>query len=222
LEQDEFKLHYQPKYSLKTWEIVGAEALIRWIHPTLGVVPPGKFIPIAGDCGLIVQIGAWVLRQACRQVCAWMDEGLPATPVAVNESAIRFGDEDFARNLFAILDETCLDGGSLELEMTDRVLMQRTEQAPTLLNAVRDRRVQVSIDDFGTGYSRLSYLTKFPLNALKIKIDQLFVHNISVTPNKAAIESAIISMSRSLGPRVIAEGVETPQGLDFLKAHDCD
>jgi len=220
LEQDEFTLHYQPKYSLKTGEIVGAEALIRWIHPTRGVVPPGKFIPIAEDCGLIVQIGAWVLRQACRQARAWVDEGLPATPVAVNVSAIRFGHEDFARHLFAILDETGLDGGSLELEMTEGVLMQRTEQAATLLNTVRDRGVQVSIDDFGTGYSSLSYLTKFPLDALKI--DQSFVHNITDTPNKAAIVSAIISMGRSLGLRVIAEGVETVEDLEFLKTHDCD
>jgi diguanylate cyclase (GGDEF)-like protein/PAS domain S-box-containing protein len=220
LEQDEFTLHYQPKYSLKTGEIVGAEALIRWIHPTRGVVPPGKFIPIAEDCGLIVQIGAWVLRQACRQARAWVDEGLPATPVAVNVSAIRFGHEDFARHLFAILDETGLDGGSLELEMTEGVLMQRTEQAATLLNTVRDRGVQVSIDDFGTGYSSLSYLTKFPLDALKI--DQSFVHNITDTPNKAAIVSAIISMGRSLGLRVIAEGVETVEDLEFLRTHDCD
>jgi diguanylate cyclase (GGDEF)-like protein/PAS domain S-box-containing protein len=220
LEQDEFTLHYQPKYSLKTGEIVGAEALIRWIRPTRGVVPPGKFIPIAEDCGLIVQIGAWVLRQACRQARAWVDEGLPATPVAVNVSAIRFGHEDFARHLFAILDETCLDGGSLELEMTEGVLMQRTEQAATLLNTVRDRGVQVSIDDFGTGYSRLRYLTKFPLDALKI--DQSFVHNITDTPNKAAIVSAIISMGRSLGLRVIAEGVETVEDLEFLRTHDCD
>jgi len=220
LEEDEFKLHYQPKYSLKTGEIVGAEALIRWIHPTRGVVPPGKFIPIAEDCGFIVQIGAWVLRQACRQARTWMDEGLPATPVAVNVSAVRFGHEDFASRLFAILDETGLDGGSLELEMTEGVLMQRTEQAATLLNSVRNRGVQVSIDDFGTGYSSLSYLTKFPLDALKI--DQSFVHKITDTPNKAAIVSAIISMGRSLGLRVIAEGVESAEDLDFLKAHDCD
>jgi EAL domain-containing protein (putative c-di-GMP-specific phosphodiesterase class I) len=140
--------------------------------------------------------------------------------VAVNVSAIRFGHEDFARHLFAILDETGLDGGSLELEMTEGVLMQRTEQAATLLNTVRDRGVQVSIDDFGTGYSSLSYLTKFPLDALKI--DQSFVHNITDTPNKAAIVSAIISMGRSLGLRVIAEGVETVEDLEFLKTHDCD
>jgi diguanylate cyclase (GGDEF)-like protein/PAS domain S-box-containing protein len=220
LEQDEFKLHYQPKYSLKTGEIVGAEALIRWIHPTRGAVPPGKFIPIAEDCGLIVQIGAWVLRQACGQARAWVDEGLPATPVAVNVSAIRFGHEDFANHLFGILDETGLDGGSLELEMTEGVLMQRTEQTATFLNAVRNRGVQVSIDDFGTGYSSLSYLTKFPLDALKI--DQSFVHKITDTPNKAAIVSAIISMGRSLGLRVIAEGVETADDLEFLMAHDCD
>jgi diguanylate cyclase (GGDEF)-like protein/PAS domain S-box-containing protein len=220
LEQNEFSVHYQPKVNLNTGAIVGAEALIRWTSSTRGQVPPLDFIPIAEDSGLILPIGAWVLREACRQTRAWADACLPAMTVAVNVSGGQFQDEGFLKSLFAILSETGLDPRSLEVEVTESVLMKHAELAATILRTLRDKGIQVSVDDFGTGYSSLSYLRKFPLDSLKI--DQSFVRQIDSSPDEATIVSAIISMGRSLHLRVIAEGVETVEDMTFLKAHDCD
>jgi len=220
LQRHEFAVHYQPKVNLITGEITGAEALLRWMHPTRGNVPPDQFIPVAEDSGLILPIGRWVLREACRQARAWTDAGLPQTSVAVNVSAIEFRDEGFLESVFAILAETKLDPNSLELELTESVLMRGAEAAEVTLKALRLRGVRIAIDDFGTGYSSLSYLRKFSIDALKI--DRSFIRQITTTPEETTIVSAILSMGRSLKLRVIAEGVETHEELSFLRAHLCD
>jgi diguanylate cyclase (GGDEF)-like protein/PAS domain S-box-containing protein len=220
LERGELTLYYQPKIDIGAGIITGVEALIRWIHPTRGCIPPLKFIRIAEDSGLILPIGAWVLREACAQARAWVDQGLPFTTMAVNVSAAQFRDEHFLEGIFAALGETGLEPGSLELELTESVLMQQPELAASILKKLRDKGVTVSVDDFGTGYSSLSYLKKLPLDTLKI--DQSFIHNLSENPDDAAIAIAIISMGQSLNLRVIAEGVESVEDLEFLKAHGCD
>jgi diguanylate cyclase (GGDEF)-like protein len=220
LERQEFVLHYQPKVDLKTGAITGAEALLRWSHPTRGSVPPAKFIPIAEDCGLILPIGAWVFREACQQARAWVDGGLPVTPMAINVSAMEFRSEKFLANLFDILRETGLDPILLEIELTESVLMKHAESAAAILHALRGRGVRVAIDDFGTGYSSLSYLRKFPVDGLKI--DRSFVRQISSHGVDAPIVTAVIAMARALRLRVVAEGVETAEELAFLRAQDCD
>jgi diguanylate cyclase (GGDEF)-like protein/PAS domain S-box-containing protein len=220
LERHEFALHYQPIINLRTWEISGAEALLRWTHPVRGNVSPAEFISVAEDCGLILSIGNWVLREACKQARAWVDLGLPLGTMAVNISAIEFRDEHFLEGVFGILKDTGLDPGSLELELTESVLMKRAESTESILKALRARGVQVAVDDFGTGYSSLSYLRKFSIDALKI--DQSFVRQITTTPDETTIVTAVISMGRSLKLRVVAEGVETQEELAFLQAHQCD
>jgi diguanylate cyclase (GGDEF)-like protein len=220
LERHEFALHYQPKINLKTGAITGAEALLRWTHPTRGAIAPLHFIPVAEDCGLIVPIGAWVLREACAQAQAWIDAGLPAMTMAVNISAVEFRSHDFLSNLFAVLQETRLDPRLLEVELTESLLMTNAESATSILQALRASGIQVAIDDFGTGFSSLGYLRKFPLDALKI--DQSFVGQITATEENTAIVTAIISMARSLKLRIIAEGVENVEHVAFLQAHQCD
>jgi len=220
MERQEFSLHYQPKINLRTGEITGAEALIRWTHPTRGPVSPAQFIPVAEDCGLILPIGQWVLREACKQAREWVAAGLPLATMAVNISSMEFRDDNFLQSVFAILKETGLDPKSLELELTESVLMKRAESAASVLKTLRARGVQIAVDDFGTGYSSLSYLRKFPIDALKI--DQSFVRQITTARDDTTIVTAVISMGRSLKLRVVAEGVETQEELDFLRAHQCD
>ena len=220
LERSEFALHYQPKIDFKTGAICGAEALLRWTHPTRGLVSPAEFIPVAEDCGLILPIGNWVLREACKQAKAWVDAGLPIATIAVNVSAKEFRGQNFLEGLFVILSETGLAPRALELELTESVLMKNSESAASILRAVRETGVQVAVDDFGTGYSSLSYLRKFPVDALKI--DQSFVAQITAAGGDASIVTAVISMARSLKLRVVAEGVETREQAAFLRAHQCD
>ena len=220
LERQEFALHFQPKINLKTGKISGAEALIRWTHPVRGPVSPAQFIPVAEDCGLILPIGQWVLREACKQARAWLDAGLPLATMAVNISSMEFRDENFLQSVFTTLSETGLDPRSLELELTESVLMKRAESAASVLKTLREKGVQIAVDDFGTGYSSLSYLRKFPIDALKI--DQSFVRQITTTPDDTSIVTAVISMGRSLKLRVVAEGVETHEELVFLQARLCD
>jgi diguanylate cyclase (GGDEF)-like protein len=220
LERQEFLLHYQPKINLRTGEITGAEALIRWTHPTRGPVSPAQFIPIAEDCGLILPIGQWVLREACKQARAWVDAGLPLATMAVNISSMEFRDDSFLESVFTTLKETGLDPKSLELELTESVLMKRAESAASVLKTLRASGVQIAVDDFGTGYSSLSYLRKFPIDALKI--DQSFVRQITTARDDTTIVTAVISMGRSLNLRVVAEGVETQEELEFLREHQCD
>jgi diguanylate cyclase (GGDEF)-like protein/PAS domain S-box-containing protein len=220
LERREFALHYQPKINLLTGVISGVEALIRWTHPARGPVAPAQFIPVAEDSGLILAIGAWVLREACTQARAWTDAGLPAARMAVNVSSMEFRDENFLSNLTEILAETGLNPALLELELTESVLMKRAETAISILGALREQGVSVAIDDFGTGYSSLSYLRRLPIDVLKI--DQSFVRQISDGDGDTAIVAAVIGMARSLKLRVVAEGVETLEELLFLKAQKCD
>jgi len=220
LARQEFVLHYQPIIDLTTGMITGAEALIRWMHPTRGLIPPLHFIPFAEDCGLIVPIGAWVLRAACTQARAWVDAGLPVMTMAVNVSALELRDENFLENLFAILSDTGLEPTSLVLELTESVLMKHAEAAACILQTLRKKGVKVAIDDFGTGYSSLSSLRKFPVDTLKI--DQSFVRRISTAGGDAPIATAVINMAQGLKLRVIAEGVETSEELAFLQAHQCD
>jgi diguanylate cyclase (GGDEF)-like protein len=220
LERQEFELHYQPKINLRTREITGAEALLRWTHPTRGLVPPAQFIPIAEDCGLILPIGNWVLREACKQARIWVDTGLPLPNIAVNISAMEFRAENFLGSVLAILADTGLDPGSLELELTESVLMKHVGATESVLQTLRARGVHLTVDDFGTGYSSLSYLRKFPIDALKI--DQSFIRQITTVADGATIVAAVISMGRSLQLRVVAEGVETQEEVTFLQAHHCD
>jgi diguanylate cyclase (GGDEF)-like protein/PAS domain S-box-containing protein len=220
LEHREFALHFQPKINLRIGEITSAEALIRWTHPTRGAVPPVQFIPVAEDCGLILPIGNWVLREACNQARKWMDAGFHLGTIAVNISAMEFRNKHFIDGVFTILDETGLNPSSLELELTETVLMKHADSAASVLRSLRARGVQVALDDFGTGYSSLSYLRKFPIDTLKI--DQSFIHQITTSPGETSIVTAIISMGQSLKLRVVAEGVETQEELAFLQSHQCE
>jgi diguanylate cyclase (GGDEF)-like protein/PAS domain S-box-containing protein len=220
LEHNEFSLHYQPKMDIASNAISGVEALLRWKHSERGFIPPAQFIPIAEDTGLILPIGKWVLREACRQSRAWLDAGLPAVLMAVNISAVEFRSKDFLDTVRAILQETGLEPRSLELELTESVLMKHAESTVSMLKSLKQIGVQLTVDDFGTGYSSLSYLRQFPVDALKV--DQSFVHEISSRRDDAAIVCAVISMGNSLKKRVIAEGVETREQLDFLVAEGCE
>ena len=220
LERNEFVLHYQPQVDLKTGQIVGMEALIRWQHPELGMVPPNRFIGIAEETGLIVQIGAWVLRTACAQNKAWQDAGLGRLRVAVNLSARQFGAADLISGLEAVLQDTALDPDCLEIELTESLFMSDVTPAVELLHRMKSLGVNLSIDDFGTGYSSLSYLSRFPIDVLKI--DRSFVADITHDANDAAIVTSIIALAHNLKLAVIAEGVETLDQLDYLRSHGCD
>ncbi|MGB5825603.1 MULTISPECIES: bifunctional diguanylate cyclase/phosphodiesterase [unclassified Pseudomonas] len=220
LERDEFVLHYQPKLDLGTGEVVGAEALIRWQKPGHGWVYPSDFIGVAEDSGLIVPLSKWVLAQACRQACAWQAAGLPRLCMSVNVSAIDFRQRGFVEGIEQVLKQTGLDPSLLELEITEGVLMQNVDATVTALNRIKAMGVRLAIDDFGTGYSSLSYLRRFPIDVLKI--DQSFIRGLSRDINDAALVSAIISLGKSLKLTIIAEGVETLEQLDFLKAHQCE
>jgi predicted signal transduction protein with EAL and GGDEF domain len=220
LKQGEFLLHYQPKIDLASGAMTGAEALIRWQDPDLGLVYPAQFVPIAEENGLIVPVGRWVLREACRQVQAWLDAGLPAVPVSVNISAVEFRHEGFVEGVALILKETGLAPHYLELELTESILMHDVESSTSMLEALKAMGVQLAIDDFGTGYSSLSYLKRFPIGTLKI--DQSFVRDIATDADDASIVSAVIGMGKNLKQRVIAEGVETQAQLALLQARHCD
>ncbi|WP_299198523.1 bifunctional diguanylate cyclase/phosphodiesterase [uncultured Amphritea sp.] len=220
LTENEFLLHFQPQINLASGAMVGAEVLIRWQDPELGLLYPDQFVPIAEECGLIVPIGNWVLREACQQVQEWLNAGLCAVPVAVNISAAEFRNKGFLAGITRILQETGLDPGYLELELTESILMQDVSTAVSLLEALKEMGVRLAIDDFGTGYSSLSYLKRFPISTLKI--DQSFVHDIVTDMDDATIVMAVIGMGRNLKLRVIAEGVETDEQLAFLRSHQCD
>jgi diguanylate cyclase (GGDEF)-like protein/PAS domain S-box-containing protein len=220
LENKELFLEYQPQVDLATGTIVGAEALLRWSHPELGLITPDKFIPIAENSGMIIPIGEWVLRTACTQARKWQDEGLPPLPMAVNVSAVQFRQERFLPAIRDILDETGLAPEFLELELTEGLLLSTTDVMLSALQQLKDMGLKMSIDDFGTGYSSLSYLRDFPV--YKLKIDRSFVKAMTVNPDDAAITTTIISMAKTLNLKVIAEGVETEEQMAFLQAHNCD
>jgi EAL domain-containing protein (putative c-di-GMP-specific phosphodiesterase class I) len=219
LERAEFALYYQPKINLQTKGIVGAEALIRWRHAERGLLYPAQFIPIAEECGLIMSIDRWVLREGCRQIRAWEEMGRRPVPVSFNISAAEFRDKKFLEYVRVMLNEIGLDPGYLELELTESVLMQNAEAAAVVLKALKSIGVRLAIDDFGTGYSSLSYLSHFPIDVLKI--DQSFIHEINTHQKNATIINAVIGMCDGLRCQAVAEGVETQEQANFLRNSGC-
>jgi len=220
LDRKELFLVYQPQIEIATGRIIGLEALLRWQHPELGLVPPDKFIRIAENSGLIMPIGEWVLRTACSQARKWQDEGLLAVPVAVNVSAVQFRQAGFCELIGRVFWETGLAPHYLELELTESLLLSNADTMFSVLQDLRAMGLKLAIDDFGTGYSSLSYLRQFPVG--KLKIDRSFIRDIVVNPDDAAIATAIIGMAKSLNLKVIAEGVEDEAQMSFLRARQCD
>lgn len=220
IRHNQFELYYQPQVQTATGAIVGIEALIRWRHPKLGMVSPARFIPVAEEIGLIIPIGEWVLRAACKQSKLWQAERLSALPVAVNISAVQLRQPDFVDMVARILQETGLDADCLELEITESMVMSRTESMIGRLRDLKALGVALSIDDFGTGYSNLSYLKSFPLD--RLKIDQSFIRDLPSDPQAVSIVSAIIAMAQSLDLQVIAEGVETAEQAKCLDGIGCE
>ncbi len=220
LNHQQFILHYQPIVNLTTGKITGAEALLRWQNSELSEVSPETFLPVAIDSGLMVPIGRWVLRQACKQAKAWQDKGLPAISIAINISAQEFLHKDFVEDVKAVLVETRLAAEYLELEFTEPVLMRDTDCSTQILQQLKEMGVKLAVEDFGTGCSSLSHLQRFPIDVLKI--DQSFVQSIKSAKDDGFIVSAIISMGNSLKLKVIAEGIETTHQLDFLTARQCE
>ncbi|NEO80748.1 EAL domain-containing response regulator [Moorena sp. SIO4G3] len=220
LQKDELQVHYQPKVNLKTGEIEGAEALIRWYHSELGAISPAKFIPLAEKTGLIVPLGEWVLRKACTQAKLWQTQGLSPVQIAVNLSGHQFNQPNLSDSIVAILEETELEARYLQLELTESTLMENPDHAIATLKRLKSFGIQISIDDFGTGYSSLSYLRLFPFDVLKI--DRSFVCQLTEDVKNEAITTAILQMAHSLKLKVVAEGVETTSQLAFLCGHKCD
>jgi diguanylate cyclase (GGDEF)-like protein/PAS domain S-box-containing protein len=218
--RQQLTLHYQPQISMQDGSVIGAEALLRWRHPELGIVSPGEFIPVAEETGLIIPIGEWVLRTAVAQMKAWVDQGLAPILIAVNLSAIQFRQSNLLEMVAGILNEFELPAGQLELELTEAVAMKNPAGAVALMDQLHERGIRMSIDDFGTGYSSLSYLKRFQV--YKLKIDQSFVRDITDDSESRAIVTAVINMASSLGMKTIAEGVETSAQLAFLRLQGCD
>jgi diguanylate cyclase (GGDEF)-like protein len=218
--QGQFRLYYQPKVHTQTGGVRGAEALIRWIHPQRGMIPPDTFIPLAEECGLIGAIGDWVVGEACRQARAWLDQGLPALRVSVNLSPSQFRGSGLSDTIRAALEAARLDPGYFEVELTESAVMSDPEQSIAILERLSAMGILVSVDDFGTGYSSMSYLRRFPID--KLKIDRVFISEIASRPEDASIVRAIVSLAHSLRLKVVAEGVETAAQLEFLKAIGCD
>jgi EAL domain-containing protein (putative c-di-GMP-specific phosphodiesterase class I) len=219
LEQNQLSLYYQPQIELTTGQVVGFEALLRWMHPKFGMISPDEFIPLAEETGLIVPIGKWVLKTACEQNTAWQKAGLTAVTVAVNISVCQFQDENFVDFVMDALDDTGLDPEYLELEITESV-MQDLEKSKYLLNELKKLGVSLAIDDFGTGYSSLSYLRHLPID--KIKIDKSFVDDILYHSNQGLLVKTVIDMGNHLQFSVIAEGVELKEQLEFLQQNECN
>jgi diguanylate cyclase (GGDEF)-like protein/PAS domain S-box-containing protein len=220
LDRQEFEVYYQPQVDVQTGRIAKLEALLRWHHSSLGGISPKTFISIAEDNGLIVPIGAWVLRTVCDQLCQWRDQGLPPIPIAVNLSARQFQSPDLPQAIATILQETGLDPSLLELEITETAAMDDVDYTSQTLQNLRHMGIRIALDDFGSGYSSLNYLRRFPLNSLKI--DRSFVQDIATSTSDAAIISAIVTLSKGLNLTVVAEGVETQAQVDKLRSLQCD
>ena len=220
VDEGQLGLVYQPKVRLDGNRITGAEALVRWIHPQRGVINPMDFIPVAEECGLIHAVGDWVLRETCRQIRAWREQGLAVPRIAINVSVHQFRQAGFADGVAAVLTEYGLEGSVLGVELTESAIMENTVESLGALQALKDLGIELSIDDFGTGYSSLGYLKRFPLHILKI--DRSFMIGVGKDEHSAAIVSAIISIGHRLGLRVVAEGVDTARQLEFLASHGCD
>jgi diguanylate cyclase (GGDEF)-like protein/PAS domain S-box-containing protein len=220
LQREEFVVHYQPKVDLKTGDILGMEALIRWRHPRLGLVPPNEFIPIAEHNGQITDISLWLIHTVCKQILHWKQTGYGIVPVSINISAVDFRNPELGDSIIEILEKYELPGNSMEIEITETAVMQNIDTAVTILDQLQKAGLSISIDDFGTGYSSLSYLKRFTLS--KVKIDRSFITEFTTAKNDAALVSAIIAMGHSLGLKVVAEGVETDEQLRFLQDLHCD
>jgi diguanylate cyclase (GGDEF)-like protein len=220
LQLDQFTLHYQPKLDVQTGRITGLEALLRWVHPELGDLPPMEFISLAEETGLIIPIGLWVLKTACAQNMAWQRDGLPAISMAVNLSPRQFLDENLLRDIDELLMSTGMPAHLLQLEITESMVMQNVDRAVKVLDQIQSRGVRLAIDDFGTGYSSMSLIKQFPIDT--IKIDRSFVRDLEDSSQDRAIAKAIISMGKALGLTVVAEGVETAEQDAFLRGHECD
>jgi EAL domain-containing protein (putative c-di-GMP-specific phosphodiesterase class I) len=220
LERDELLLDYQPKVDVATGRIVGVEALLRWMHPKLGMLAPLKFIPVAEETGLIVMIGRWVLNTACVQNMAWQRAGLPPISMAVNVSPRQFSDEQLLNSIDHALASSGLDPKLLQIEITESMVMLNVERAIRVLDAIQSRGLRIAIDDFGAGYSSMSMLKRFPIDT--IKIDRSFVTDLPDSSEDKAIAEAIINLGKALGLTVVAEGVETPEQDKFLRDHACD
>jgi diguanylate cyclase (GGDEF)-like protein len=220
LERDEFRLHYQAKREMVHGQITGMEALLRWEHPDLGLIAPMQFIPIAEETGLIVPIGKWVLRTACLQNVAWQKQGLPHLSIAVNLTSRQFGDEHLVHDIAAVLEATRMQASLLELEIHENLLIQNIERALSTLTQLKALGVKIAIDDFGTGYSSLATLQRFPLDT--IKIDRSYIRDVATQSQDSSLTKAIIELGRSLSLTVVAQGVETREQAEFLRAHACD
>jgi len=220
LDQGQLRVHYQPKVDPFTRRVRGVEALVRWQHPTMGSIPPARFIPVAEETGLIVQLGRWVLEQACRQQVAWKSSGLADVSMAVNLSIRQFNDPDLLEDVTWIMAETGIEPGQLELEITESLLMNNEASGTTLLRELKALGLRLAVDDFGTGYSSLANLKRFPIDTLKI--DKAFVHDLEGNDEDQAIVQAIISMAKSLDLKIVAEGVETEAQWVFLRDRGCD
>ncbi|HZE52100.1 MAG TPA: GGDEF domain-containing phosphodiesterase, partial [Bradyrhizobium sp.] len=220
LDRDQFALHYQPKVDMTTGQITGVEALLRWTHPDLGVLPPAQFIPLAEETGLIVPIGRWVLRKACAQNMAWQRSGLRPVSMAVNLSPRQFLDEDLLQDIDGALAASGMPPVLLQLEVTESMVMRNVSRAVKVLDAIQSRGIRLAIDDFGTGYSSMSLMKQFPIDT--IKIDRSFVRDLPDDSEDKAITQAIISMGKALGMTIVAEGVETAEQETFLRDHACD
>jgi len=220
VENRQLLLHYQPQLSLQTGALIGLEALLRWQHPEKGLIPPGRFIPLAEESGLIIAIGEWVLGEACRQMRAWLDAGFPPIKVAVNLSARHFHQANLYQNVSDALARHQIDPRTLELEITEGAMMNDVALSARASERLKEIGVRLSLDDFGTGYSSLAYLSRFPIDV--VKIDQSFVRDITSNPANAAITQAIIAMSHKLGKITLAEGVESEEQMHYLRRNDCD
>jgi len=213
-------LHYQPQYLADGVTLTGVEVLLRWWHPSRGLVPPGDFIPALEELGLVVEVGDWVLDEACRQIADWQVAGLRVPRVSINLSARQFGDGRLGQRIAAILQARGIEPSCLELELTESILMRDISEAMDMLESLKRLGLSIAIDDFGTGYSSLNYLKQLPIDVLKI--DRTFVDGLPQSEQDGQITRAIIAMSHSLNLSVIAEGVETQAQLDFLRKHGCD
>ena len=222
LEREEFRLHYQPKVGLADGRIVGMEALLRWQSAGRGLVPPGEFIPLLEETGLILPVGEWILHTACRQARAWQAAGFKDIGIAVNLSMLQFRQTDFAGMVLGILEQNNLEPGlgAIELELTESMLMNNADGTIATLNALHEKGVRFSINDFGTGYSSLSYLKRLPISS--IKIDRSFVRDLANGGDDAKIVAAIVALGHGLGLKIIAEGVETVEQLICLQTMKCD
>src|SRR5581483_606951 len=220
LEHRELAVYYQPQIDIRSGRIAGLEALLRWMHPERGVLSPGEFIQLAEETGIIVDIGEWVMREACLQLRAWRDRGLIHAPVAVNVSAAQFHQSSLPRLVRDVLASTGLAPEDFEIEITETVAMQDVERSTATLRELKRMRVRLAIDDFGTGFSSLNYLKRFPID--KLKVDRSFIHNITSDANDAAITRAIITLGRALKQKVVAEGVENAEQLACLRQYECD